>query len=118
MKTTLVHLVENLSKDNVAGISKEDLKVACSKTFELMSEALAQGDRIEIRNFASFAVRSRIAPKDPRVSRSGESKPISKESSAESMTTSDNKTQDKPRDKCNIVYFRMSEHMKKTVDLN
>jgi integration host factor subunit beta len=57
-------LIESLAKKlpNLAG---RDVEVIVNTIFESMTESLRQGDRIEIRGFGSFEVRTR----KPRIGR-------------------------------------------------
>ena len=57
-------LIENLAKKlpNLAG---RDVEVIVNTIFESMTDALKHGDRIEIRGFGSFEVRTR----KPRIGR-------------------------------------------------
>jgi integration host factor subunit beta len=41
--------------------SRRDAEVIVNSVFESMTEALCQGDRIEIRGFGSFVVKNRLA---------------------------------------------------------
>ena len=48
-------LIERLAKEN--GLSKAEAKMSVDLTFQIMADALAQGDRIEVRGLGSFEVR-------------------------------------------------------------
>ncbi len=64
-------LVEKLSA-RVEGLSLKESEQLVNTVFESMTEALASGDRIEIRGFGSFLVKERQA-KQGRNPRTGES---------------------------------------------
>ncbi len=51
-------LIEKLSQ-KVEGLSAEDAKLVVESVFQAMTEALGKGDRIEIRGFGSFEIRTR-----------------------------------------------------------
>jgi integration host factor subunit beta len=51
-------LIEKLA-ESVKGLSFKDAELVVDTIFETMSGALAKGDRIEIRGFGSFEVRTR-----------------------------------------------------------
>ncbi len=51
-------LIEKLAQKN-EGLSAEDAKLVVDTIFQAMTEALAKGDRIEIRGFGSFEIRKR-----------------------------------------------------------
>jgi integration host factor subunit beta len=51
-------LIEKLA-DKVNDLSLRDAEVIVNAIFESMTEALASGDRIEIRGFGSFQVKGR-----------------------------------------------------------
>jgi integration host factor subunit beta len=53
-------LVEKTS-DSLEGYLKKDISRAVDIIIETMSESLDQGDRVEIRGFGSFSVRTRKA---------------------------------------------------------
>lgn len=51
-------LIEKLA-DQVKDLSLKDSEIIVNTIFDAMTEALASGDRIEIRGFGSFQVKSR-----------------------------------------------------------
>ncbi len=53
-------LIEKLSQ-KVEGLSLRDAELVVDTIFQAMTEALARGERIEIRGFGSFEVRQRRA---------------------------------------------------------
>ena len=53
-------------------LTRKDAELVVDKMFDSMAEGLAQGDRIEIRGFGSFAVKHRPA-REGRNPRTGES---------------------------------------------
>lgn len=53
-------LIEKLA-DKVKDLSLKDSEIVVNTVFESMTEALASGDRIEIRGFGSFQVKERKA---------------------------------------------------------
>jgi len=63
-------LVEKLS-EKVDDLSLKDSEMIVNAVFDSMTEALASGDRIEIRGFGSFHVRRRDA-RDGRNPRTGD----------------------------------------------
>ncbi|MCP4791698.1 MAG: integration host factor subunit beta [Gammaproteobacteria bacterium] len=64
-------LIENLV-DRFQSIPVRDLEVAVKSLLEHMTEALEDGDRIEIRGFGSFSLHHR-APRIGRNPKTGES---------------------------------------------
>ena len=48
-------LIERLAKEN--GLTKAEAKIIAELTFQKMTDALAQGNRIEFRGLGSFEVR-------------------------------------------------------------
>lgn len=62
-------LIEKLS-DRVKGLSLKDAELIVNTVFDSMTEALASGDRIEIRGFGSFQVKHR-RPREGRNPRTG-----------------------------------------------
>ena len=55
---TKAELVEKVS-DKVDGLTKKQTEVIINTIFDSIKEALAVGDKIEIRGFGSFKIRSR-----------------------------------------------------------
>ena len=53
-------LIEKLA-DDVKSLSLKDAELIVNTIFDTMTEALATGDRIEIRGFGSFQVKERRA---------------------------------------------------------
>ncbi len=53
-------LIEKLAQ-KVEGLSLKDAELVVDTIFQAMTEALAKGERIEIRGFGSFEVRTRKA---------------------------------------------------------
>ena len=66
-KRDLIEKVADRKKD----ITQKDAELIVNTVFDAMTEALASGDRIEIRGFGSFEVRERRA-RDGRNPRTGE----------------------------------------------
>ena len=62
-------LIEKLTGQN--GLSQREAEQIVSAVFDAMTEALASGDRVEIRGFGSFLVRERKA-REGRNPRTGE----------------------------------------------
>jgi integration host factor subunit beta len=52
---TKSQLIEALA--NTVGIARKDAELCVESVFQSMADALAEGDRIEIRGFASFKVK-------------------------------------------------------------
>jgi len=67
---TKSELVEQLSEKHEI-LNKKDAETVINLIFNGMSDALAQGDRVEIRGFGSFSVREREA-REARNPKSGE----------------------------------------------
>ncbi len=67
---TKSELIEKLSY-NAGGLNKKEAEVVVNTIFESIGDALAQGDRVEIRGFGSFTVREREA-RQARNPKSGE----------------------------------------------
>jgi len=63
-------LIEKLA-DRVKDLSLKDAEIVVNTIFDSMTEALASGDRIEIRGFGSFQVKQRGA-REGRNPRTGE----------------------------------------------
>ncbi len=63
-------LIEKLA-ERVKDLSLRDAEVVVNAVFESMTEALATGDRIEIRGFGSFQVKERRS-REGRNPRTGE----------------------------------------------
>ncbi len=63
-------LIEKLA-EGVKDLSLRDAEVVVNAVFESMTEALATGDRIEIRGFGSFQVKERRS-REGRNPRTGE----------------------------------------------
>jgi integration host factor subunit beta len=57
-------LIKNIS-ENTDSLNEEDLEQTVNIILKLISNSLNNGDRVEIRNFGTFSVRSR----DQRISR-------------------------------------------------
>ena len=57
-------LIKNIY-ENADSLSEEDLEQTVNIILKLISNSLINGDRVEIRNFGTFSVRSR----DQRISR-------------------------------------------------
>lgn len=68
---TKSELIENLS-EKLPHLAHKDVEFAVKMFLEQMSQALAKGDRIEIRGFGSFALHYR-APRIGRNPKTGES---------------------------------------------
>lgn len=62
-------LIEKLS-ERIKGLNLKDAELIVNTIFESMTEALAAGDRIEIRGFGSFYVKHR-RPREGRNPRTG-----------------------------------------------
>lgn len=67
---TKSELIEQLSEEHEI-LNKRDAETIINLIFGGMSEALAQGNRVEIRGFGSFSVREREA-REARNPKSGE----------------------------------------------
>ncbi len=63
-------LIEKLA-DRVKNLSLKDSEIIVNTIFDTMTDALASGDRIEIRGFGSFQVKERRA-REGRNPRTGE----------------------------------------------
>ncbi len=63
-------LIEKLA-ERTKNLSQKDAEIVVKTIFEAMTEALASGDRIEIRGFGSFQVKERRR-KEGRNPRTGE----------------------------------------------
>ena len=57
-------LIKKIS-ENADSLNEEDLEQTVTTILNLISNSLSNGDRVEIRNFGTFSVRSR----DQRISR-------------------------------------------------
>ncbi len=57
------------------GLKQADVRLVVQKTFDLMTEALVMGDKIELRNFGVFKVKER-KPRVGRNPRTGEAVPV------------------------------------------
>ena len=68
---TKSELIESIAR-NQKHLPAKDVELAVKHILELMSEALASGERIEIRGFGSFSLHYR-APRIGRNPRTGES---------------------------------------------
>jgi len=66
---TKADLVEEISKDT--GLSKKDTSIVVNMIIDNICKALAEGDKIELRGFGSFKVKSR-KPRRARNPRTGE----------------------------------------------
>ena len=55
----------NKISENTDSLNEEDLEQTVNSILNLISNSLSNGDRVEIRNFGTFSVRSR----DQRISR-------------------------------------------------
>jgi integration host factor subunit beta len=53
-------LIDKLSR-KISHLSTKDIELAVKYTFNLLSDSLSKGDRIEIRGFGSFSLRTRKA---------------------------------------------------------
>ena len=51
----------NVLTENQGHLSYKDIEMAVKEVFDLMSKAMAKGERIEIRDFGSFSLRYRAA---------------------------------------------------------
>ncbi len=67
---TKPEMMEKLA-ERVEGISLKEAEDVVNQVFDSMTEALASGDRIEVRGFGSFEIREREA-KEGRNPRTGE----------------------------------------------
>ena len=70
-KSELIELIAAKQKH----LPAKDVELAVKQILEIMSDALAQGSRIEIRGFGSFSI-NRRPPRMGRNPRSGEQVPI------------------------------------------
>lgn len=57
------------------GLKQADVKLVVQKTFDIITEALAMGDKIELRNFGVFKIKER-RPRVGRNPRTGEVVPV------------------------------------------
>ncbi len=57
------------------GLKQADVRLVVQKTFDIITEALAMGDKIELRNFGVFKVKER-KPRVGRNPRTGEVVPV------------------------------------------
>ncbi len=55
-------LIEKIS-EKVEGLTKKQTEVVIETVFESIKEALMKGDKVEIRGFGNFKLRSRLARK-------------------------------------------------------
>ena len=62
--------------DRLPSLTRKDAEIIVDTVFDSMVECLAQGDRIEIRGFGSFAVKHRVA-REGRNPKTGETVHIS-----------------------------------------
>ncbi len=67
---TKADLVEEIAKDT--GLSKKDTNFVVNMIIENICKALAEGDKVELRGFGSFKVKSRN-PRKARNPRTGDS---------------------------------------------
>jgi len=67
---TKSELIEKLSEEN-SYLNKRDAESVVNLIFNNITDALSQGDRVEIRGFGSFSVREREA-REARNPKSGE----------------------------------------------
>lgn len=51
-------LIKNLVS-NTESFSKDDIEISIHKIINLISDSLAKADRVEIRNFGTFSIRTR-----------------------------------------------------------
>ncbi len=56
---TKANLIEELAK--VANLTKKDSETIVDTVFDTITEALAKGDKVELRGFGSFRIRQRRA---------------------------------------------------------
>jgi integration host factor subunit beta len=63
-------LIEQLAENN-GDLTKRDAETIVNSIFDSISDALVDGDRVEIRGFGSFTVRERDS-RDARNPKSGE----------------------------------------------
>lgn len=71
---TKSELIESLSQRQTL-LSYRDVELAVKTMLELMSQALARGERIEIRGFGSFSLHYR-PPRTGRNPKTGEAVPL------------------------------------------
>ena len=64
MKMNKSDLIKKIS-ENADSLNEDDLEQTVNTILNLISSSLSKGDRVEIRNFGTFSVRSR----DQRISR-------------------------------------------------
>jgi len=67
---TKADLIEEISKNT--GLSKKDTSIVVKMIIENICKALAEGDKVELRGFGSFKVKSR-KPRKARNPRTGDS---------------------------------------------
>lgn len=89
MKLNTGTLIEEVEKKLNYSLKKDDIKLISSLLFEEISKELINKNRIEIRGFGSFSIRTRNTPSDPRKNNGNSS----------------------GRKECNSVYFRMSKNI-------
>lgn len=59
LTVTKANLIEELAK--VANLTKKDSETIVDTVFDTITEALAKGDKVELRGFGSFRIRQRRA---------------------------------------------------------
>ena len=73
MTLTKKEIVEKIVEQT--GVKQIDVKSVVQKTFDAIVEALAKGQKVELRNFGIFKVKSR-KPRTGRNPRTGASVPV------------------------------------------
>ncbi len=69
------NLIQRLAREKGIELNAKDAELAVKNIIEHLSDALAQGERIEIRGFGSFTLRYR-PPRLGRNPRTGEAVPL------------------------------------------
>jgi integration host factor subunit beta len=68
---TKSQLINEIHKKQNSDFTKQQITIVIDNIFDLMKDSLAQGERVEIRNFGNFSLRKREARK-ARNPRTGE----------------------------------------------
>jgi integration host factor subunit beta len=68
---TKSQLIDEIYKKQNSDFTKQQIAIVIDTIFDLMKDSLAQGERVEIRNFGNFSLRKREARK-ARNPRTGE----------------------------------------------
>ena len=68
---TKSQLIDGIHKKRNSDFTKPEVRIVVDNIFDLIKDSLAQGERVEIRNFGNFSLRKREARK-ARNPRTGE----------------------------------------------